>query len=212
MLRLLEIVSLAGAEPVNFEPGLSITPEDLAEAEHEVPEDGRPLVVVSPGSRDPRRRWPAKKFAAVADRLAEKGARIIINGDSGDRAAAEETLSEMKRDAQNVCGSLSLNGLAGLLSRAKLLVSNDSGPFHVASAVNTRSVAIFWCGNVLTYGPVCWHRTALHISWRTNCPRCGAHCMYPGCGHTDSFVAEISAEEVMGSALELFQEREAIHA
>lgn len=206
MLRLLEIVSLAGARPVTVEPRLNVIDGDLREAEEVVPENGRPIVVISPGCRDPRRRWPPQKFAAVADLLAGRGARIIVNGDEGDLAPVRETLACMQRDGQSVCGVLSLRGLAGMLARASLLVSNDSGPLHLAYAIGTPCVGVYWFGNMLTYGPVGSRRTAVHISWRLHCPVCGTDCVQSGCPHRDSFVSDVPVKEVAESALELFKE------
>jgi ADP-heptose:LPS heptosyltransferase len=114
----------------------------------------------------------------------------------------------MRSPSQSVTGMLSLAGLAGLLSRAKLIVSNDSGPFHLASAVGTPTVGLFWCGNVPAYGPARTRQTAIHVSWRMDCPVCGEHCMQPGCSHQDSFVSEIPVEEVITSAIELFKQED----
>lgn len=211
MLRLLEIVSLAGATPVCVEPRLSLTGDDFRETDRVVPGEGQPVVVINPGSRDTRRRWPARKFAAVADTMAEKGARIIINGDKGDLGAVEETLYWMRTPAKSVCGVLSLRGLAGLLARASLIVSNDSGPLHLACAIGTPVVGIYWFGNMLTYGPARSRNTALHVSWRLHCPVCGAHCMERDCTHRDSFVSNITVEAVTASAVELYTRAEQNH-
>jgi ADP-heptose:LPS heptosyltransferase len=205
MLRLLEIVSLAGANPVCVEPRLTLTGDDLRESDEVVPGDGRPVAVINPGGRDPRRRWPARKFASVADALAEKGARIIINGDGGDLPAVDETLYWMRRPGKSACGILSLRGLAGLLARARLIVSNDSGPLHLAGALGTPVVGIYWFGNMLTYGPTRSRDTALHVSWRLHCPVCGAHCMERDCMHRDSFVSDVTVEAVTASAAALYQ-------
>ncbi len=207
-LRLLEIVSLAGAGLQKLQPHLRVTDADRAEADRVVPDDGRPVVVINPGSRDPRRRWPARKFAVVADLLARMGAHIVINGDAGDADAVRETEYWMHSSHQTVRGVLSLSGLAGLLSRTRLLLTNDSGPLHLAAAVGTPTVGIYWCGNVLTYGPLQCRTTAVHIAWRFHCPVCGEHCMQPGCRHQDSFVADVPAEEVMASATELYRQED----
>ncbi|OGW35477.1 MAG: hypothetical protein A2010_12365 [Nitrospirae bacterium GWD2_57_9] len=205
-LRLLEIVSLAGARPADIRPRLAVTGRDLDEARDVVPENGRPLAVINPGSRDHRRRWPARKFAKVADRLSCMGARIIINGDRGDAAAVEETEYWMREKAESVCGTLSLGGLAGLLTRARLLVSNDSGPLHLANALGTSAVGIYWCGNVPAYSPVSCRNTVIHISWRMHCPVCGVHCMDRDCRHRDSFVADVPVKDIAESAIDLLRE------
>jgi ADP-heptose:LPS heptosyltransferase len=127
-----------------------------------------------------------------------------VNGVAYESQAVHDMMSWMRSPAESICGSLSLRGLAGLLKRARLLISNDSGPYHLANAVGTPSVGLYWCGNVSTFGPVFTSRTALHISWRVHCPVCGVHCMQENCAHRDSFVAEIPAQEVIASSFELF--------
>lgn len=146
----------------------------------------------------------------VADVFARMGARIVINGDAGDTDAVRETEYWMHASHQTVCGILSLSGLAGLLNRTRLLLTNDSGPLHLAAAIGTPTVGIYWCGNVLTYGPLQCRTTAVHIAWRFHCPVCGEHCMQPGCGHQESFVADIPAEEVMASATELYRQEDRV--
>ncbi|HYT25358.1 MAG TPA: glycosyltransferase family 9 protein, partial [Actinomycetota bacterium] len=61
VLRLLEVVSLVGAAPVTLEPRVAVTAADRAESRAALPGDGRPLVAIHPGARDPRRRWPPER-------------------------------------------------------------------------------------------------------------------------------------------------------
>jgi ADP-heptose:LPS heptosyltransferase len=111
----------------------------------------------------------------------------------------------MQYKAQDVCGCLSLNGLTGLLSRCSVVVSNDTGPLHLARAVGTATVGIYWCGNLITAGAMTrkFHYPA--ISWRLNCPVCDVDCTRSRCEHTASFVDDVSTQEVTASALDLLQ-------
>src|SRR5438067_6931043 len=77
-LRFLEVVALVGATTRSSEPRISVTAQDLAEAERVVPPAGRPLVALHPGATDPRRWWPADRFAAVGDPLASAGAHVVV--------------------------------------------------------------------------------------------------------------------------------------
>ena len=110
----------------------------------------------------------------------------------------------MKVEAQNLCGRLSLSGLTGLLSRCYMLVSNDSGPLHLAAAVGTATVGIYWCFNLINAGPITRLRHRPLVSWRLTCPVCGDDRSRASCDHRASFVAGIPTEEVAVAALDLF--------
>ncbi|HET7095591.1 MAG TPA: glycosyltransferase family 9 protein, partial [Thermomicrobiales bacterium] len=96
IFRYLEAAALVGARPVGFTPRLAVIAGDLAEAEAVVPEDGRPLVALHPGATDPRRRWPPAKFAAVGDRLAASGARVVVTGTSEERPLVDAVRAAMR--------------------------------------------------------------------------------------------------------------------
>lgn len=201
--RLLEVVQLVGARPVEIEPRIALTERDLRESCEAAPETGRPLVVLHPGAGDPRRRWPADRFAAVADALARRGCQIALVGVAEERPVARAVLESMRAEALDQCGALSLNGLAGLLARAALVIANDSGPRHLAEALGTPTVGLYWCGNLINAGPVfrTYHRP--HLSWRLNCPVCGQNTLHDPCGHQESIVDEIPVDAVTASALDV---------
>jgi ADP-heptose:LPS heptosyltransferase len=205
VLRFLEIASLVGAAPVQLEPRIRLLESDLAESAVLLPYTQAPLVVLHPGASDTRRRWPAHKFAAVGNSLAWSGARVVVTGNQPEVGLADEVIQAMSAPALNLAGRLSLGGLAGLLSRSSVVISNDSGPLHLARAVGTPTVGIYWCGNMINAGPVtrALHRTA--VSWRLDCPVCGLNCTRSSCEHNDSFVAEVPDVEVRMAAMELLE-------
>jgi ADP-heptose:LPS heptosyltransferase len=205
VIRNLEVVGLVGARPVTLEPRVAVTPADLAEAAALVPDDGRPLAVVHPGVGDERRRWPAASFAAVARALASAGARVLLTGTRQDLALCAEVAALAGGAAADVCDRLSLGGLAGLLSRCRVVVANDTGPLHLAAAVGAATVGVYWCGNVVIAGPMTQARHRAVISWRLACPVCGVDCTSGSCDHRVSFVAEAPLAEVLGHALELLR-------
>ncbi len=126
-----------------------------------------------------------------------------MTGDGAERGLAEAVVAAMRAPARSVAGRLPLGGLTGLLARCAVVVSNDSGPLHLAAAVGARTAGIFWCGNLINGGPVSRteHRPA--VSWRLDCPRCGAHCLRERCPHPDSFVTDVPVDEVRSAALAL---------
>jgi ADP-heptose:LPS heptosyltransferase len=206
ILRYLEVVALVGARSPAIEPKLAVTADDRAEARRALPRlVSMPVAVLHPGGTDPRRHWAPEKFAAVGDAVSAAGLRVAVTGSERERPVAEAVLRRMRAPAENLCGRLSLRGLAGLLSYSRLAVANDTGPLHLARAVGTATVGIYWVGNLINAGPVTAARHRTHISWRLHCPVCGKNCITHTCPHHDSFVADVSPEEVIASALELAQ-------
>jgi ADP-heptose:LPS heptosyltransferase len=203
ILRLLEVVKLAGAPAVTLEPRLGVTDADLEEAKRVVPPSEQALVALHAGVGDPRRQWPPHKFAAVGDVLARAGARLVLTGSAEERAITQQVALAMHAPVEDLSGRLSLGGLVGLLSRCKVVVSNDSGPLHVAEAVGAATVGIYWCGNLINAEPMTRTRHRPHLSWELECSICGRNCIYDNCEHRPSFVDRVTVDEVVASALEL---------
>jgi ADP-heptose:LPS heptosyltransferase len=203
--RFLEVAGLVGATPVTLEPRLQVTAADRAEAAAILAADDRPLVVLHPGANDPRRCWPVERLAVVGSELARKGARLAVVGTAAEQPLAERLLATLDGDAVDLTGRLGLGGLVGLLERATLLVGNDSGPRHLAAAVGTATVAVYWCVSLGSYGPLYRARHRAPTAWRLHCPVCGANGLHQDCrsSHAVSFVADITTEEVLAEALDL---------
>ncbi len=205
IMRYLEIAGLLGARTADLEPHLVVTEEDLAEARKVVPEAKGTLVALHPGAGDSRRRWPPEKFAAVGDALAEAGARVAVIGVEEDRPLISGIVDAMEHEAFDLCDRLSLGGLTGLLGRCAVVVSNDSGPLHLAGAAGAATVGIYWGPNFINAGPPNRARHRPALSWRSSCPVCGATLFDNDCGHAVSVVADVPVDEVAGYALELLQ-------
>lgn len=113
-----------------------IAPPDLLER--------HPLVAMHAGARPSARRWPPEYFARVGDTLARRhGARIVLTGGPGEEPIAAAVEARMKTSVLNLAGQTSLGALAALLARCDLVISNDTGPAHVAVALDRPSVTIF---------------------------------------------------------------------
>jgi ADP-heptose:LPS heptosyltransferase len=205
ILRYLEVVSLVGAVQTTLLPQLAVTEADLAEADELAPQGDVPFVLLHPGAGDPRRRWPVEKFASVGSALLWMGAQVAVVGIERDVHLADAIASSISGPVLNLCGRTSLAGLLGLIARASVVISNDSGPLHLATAVGTPTVGIYWCGNMIVAGPLSrtMHRPA--ISWSLHCPVCGLDCTRSACDHEESFVASVPQEEVLTSAIELIK-------
>jgi heptosyltransferase-2 len=107
---------------------------------HEVADDGPPLVALAPGSVWATKRWP---YYADLARLLRGRARVVVLGAREDAALAEEVRAAAGDDAFSAAGTLTLLGSAELLRRCSLVVTNDSAPQHLASAVGTPTITIF---------------------------------------------------------------------
>lgn len=148
IFRNLGLAALLGCTQLLPRLELPLFAEDHTEAdillrELAVNEDAL-LIGIHPGSRSPARRWPTAYFAAVADKLVQRfGARIIVTGSSNEKSIAQTVIERMRTPAMNLAGRTSFGGLAALIGRLHLFISNDSGPAHIACAVQCPSVTIF---------------------------------------------------------------------
>lgn len=205
-LELLEIVGLAGANEWRMVRELQLTSGDREEAAAAFPVAlSRRLVIVHPGSSDPRRRWPVENFAAVADALADAGAVIAVNGTADEAELVSGVIANMRNSASNLTGAMSLSGLCGLIERAAMVLSNDSGPLHLASAIGTPCVGIYWLTNLMEACPLRQHAHRAAMSVRVNCPVCGKENRKTRCEHDVCFVDDVPVEHVTGMALDLFE-------
>jgi ADP-heptose:LPS heptosyltransferase len=103
-----------------------------------------PVVGIHPGARSPARRWPLERFAQVADDLVERfGATIAVTGGPGEEPFANGVQQMMRHACVNLAGKTTLGSLAALIQRCHLFISNDTGPAHVAVALDRPSIAIF---------------------------------------------------------------------
>jgi heptosyltransferase-2 len=107
---------------------------------HEVVDDGPPLVALAPASVWATKRWPY--YAELAKLLGDRS-RVVVLGSADDRSLAEDVRSAGGDGAFSAAGALTLLGSAELIRRCSLVVTNDSAPQHLASAVGTPTITIF---------------------------------------------------------------------
>ena len=151
--------------PGNLLPMLWLLPEEREDTSRRIHE----FLNSEPGTRNPEllvglnpgaaygssKRWEPARFAEVADRLATShGVRIVVFGGIGDRETAREIADAMKHQPELMAGALSLRESMALLSRCRLLITNDSGPMHIAAAFGVPVVAVFGPTDPEATGPV----------------------------------------------------------
>lgn len=111
--------------------------------EHKVRPDEK-FIVIAPGSVWFTKRFPEEKFRNLCDMFSNSGIRIFLAGGKSDKKVSDFILNNSKnRNIVNVTGQLSVPESAELISRASVLVTNDSSPLHMGNAVGTDVIALF---------------------------------------------------------------------
>ncbi len=164
------------------------------------------LVAMHPSASCISKRWMPERFAQVADRLiAERGASVCLVAGADDAPVAQRVAEAMQRPVVNLAGQLSVGELAALLARCRLLVSNDSGPVHIAAAVGTPVVDIFGRNqrglSPLRWGPLGAGHIILHKE--VGCVTCLAH----NCDIEFLCLTSLETEEVYQAAATILTRR-----
>lgn len=111
------------------------------------------------------RRWPREQFARIAARLsATFGAQVVLIGSAAERDYTDGLVRELPRPAAvtNLAGRLTFGELVALVDRSEVLVTNDSGPLHVASALDVPTIALFGPETPVRYGPLATEQLTLY--------------------------------------------------
>ena len=98
--------------------------------------------------------WPPENFAQLADKIIENHqAEIIIMGDFSEKEIAQKILKNMRQEAVDLSGMTTIGELSALLSKMKLVITNDGGPLHIAAALGKKTVSFFGPVDSKVYGP-----------------------------------------------------------
>jgi heptosyltransferase II len=140
----------------SFEPGpmkVSLSPQARALADDALRGVPSPAVALAPGARWATKRWPAERFAEVADALAAEGCAIVLCGGPGDRDAFAAFRAATRARVAADLSFLPVDALAASIAKVQLLVACDSGPVHLATAVGTPALALFGPTSTARWGP-----------------------------------------------------------
>jgi heptosyltransferase-2 len=134
-----------GVETIDPTPRLVVTESQQREADGILKDVDGPFVLLNPGASKTKKRWPAESFAQAADRLAQAcNVRIVINGAPSEAALVRQIIDA---SACNPIGlqdrGITLGSLKGVIGRAALMITNDTGPRHIAAALGTPMVSLF---------------------------------------------------------------------
>jgi heptosyltransferase-2 len=176
--RYLDLISFLGGSRDLVQPRIWFAVEELSPLKKFVHDDGEPFIGINSGAEyGPAKRWPAERFAEVAKRVSEQlDCRWLLFGGPGDTAIAgqiEQALRGYNSDPDfvvNVAGKTSLLELCELIRFCRVLLTNDTGPMHLATAVGTPLVAIFGSTSPELTGPLGQH--AMVINAEVECTPC----------------------------------------
>jgi len=192
--RYLRIAAAAGCDDNPIEFPFALTDSDRA-AVREMTGD-EPYAVLLPGANWATKRWPIENFAALVEPIRERfGLRSIVAGGPDTIDLAKSIPS-----AVGLAGKTNLPQLVALLERSSLVIANDSGPMHIASALGKPLVTIFGPTNPIRTGP--YDRPDSVVRVDIPCSPCYSR----QCSHT-SCLRWLTIEPVLATAAEQLQNR-----
>jgi lipopolysaccharide heptosyltransferase II len=177
---------------------------DLAWARGVVSGLGRqdaPVVVIHPGCSCPSRTYPPKSFGRAARELAgELGARIIWTGGAREIELIERIRARLVEPGLSLAGQTDLSRLAAIVGACDAVVTNNTGPMHVAAALGTPVAAIF----ALTNPPLEWHPWKVSYRLLNHSVEC-APCYHRVCPIDHACIRGVTAADITRAVQELLE-------
>jgi ADP-heptose:LPS heptosyltransferase len=163
---------------------------------------GRPLVGLHVSGGRAIKQWDPERFAEVARRLVGSvGATIVLTGSGGDRPLVDIVKRRLlPARVIDVAGHVDLLTLAGILERLDVLITGDTGPMHLATAVDTPVVAVFGPSDSVRYGPRGRHDRVVRVD--LPCAPCNRIRLPPArcAGHIPDCLALVTTDSVFNAA------------
>ncbi|MCL5411145.1 MAG: glycosyltransferase family 9 protein [Patescibacteria group bacterium] len=159
IIRNLKVLKVIGIDSDDVAVDFPITKEDKEallrlEKAYRFPV-GKKLVAFHPGSKAPTRRWNPLSFTQLADEMVGRlGVQLILTGGPQEEGLVNQIQTAMKEKAVNLAGKTTLGSLAALFEKLSLLITNDTGPAHIAYALGTKSVTIFGGADPRRWAPL----------------------------------------------------------
>lgn len=201
--RYLGLAHHLGLSPKWEPPFLIPTPSDQALAQaffQGVSPSARLLIGLNPNASWEGKRWPADKFAQLADLLIqEQKGQLLFFGATQDSEYVKKVMAMMSCPALSVAGETSLGQMAALIQACDLFISNDSGPMHMACALNVPTLAIMGPTKIEMFRP--WASLSRVVHQPLNCTPCQhentAYCQHFLC------INSIAVEDVYEAVREM---------
>ncbi|MBL8152136.1 MAG: lipopolysaccharide heptosyltransferase II [Blastocatellia bacterium] len=157
-------------------------------------------VAINPGATNSRaKRWPAERFGALADKLIDVGFEVVFIGAGNELDITQAAVATMRQKAKILTGKTSLSESIAFLSICDLLISNDTGPAYIASAIDRPTLTIFGPTNEQMIRP--FGKNAQMIRHKVDC----APCMLRECPIDHRCMTGISVDMVMSYALSMLK-------
>lgn len=163
----------------------------------------KPLAIIHPGTSSfgKFKRWQAKNYAALADRLIrELNYSVVFTWGTSELDIVEEILSSMHCQAVIACKTTSATQLIALLQSAHLFVGGDTGPTHIASCIGIPTIAIFGPKDPVIYAP--YGKNAVIVKKDIPCSPCEKR----SCDHV-TCINSISPDDVFDAACKLNEKK-----
>ena len=181
-------------------PSLTVHPEAHASISERLRAEGvpfgQPILGIAPGASSAVKRWPAEYFAALADRCQREFAtHILLIGSRHDQSTAATIANAMDTPPLDWTGTIDLSLLPSVFSHCHTVVSNDSGPMHVASATGTPTTGLFGPTHPkLGFSPMGPEDSALTLD--LGCSPCSLHGNRPCWKKTNACLNDLSVDYV----------------
>jgi heptosyltransferase-2 len=185
---------------VSGEPDASLAcPDAWADRGTALLGDAGPWIGVNAGAFfGTAKRWLPERFAAAAALVARRtGARVAIVGSAAERPLGEQVAAQLGGSTRVLCGETTLADLVGVLRQLLVLLTNDSGPMHLAAALGTPLVAVFGSTDWAETAPV--SQRARVVREETEC----APCKLRECPIDHRCMTRVAVGSVAAAALEL---------
>ncbi len=115
---------------------------------------GKKIIGLVPGASDDTKRWPVEKFSELAGNLTKNDDyKVIVFGDENEKELGRQIFDHAGPGCKDLTGKTSLDQLSALISKCSLLVTNDTGPMHLAAAVGTPVIGLFFTTHFVETGP-----------------------------------------------------------
>jgi lipopolysaccharide heptosyltransferase II len=160
----------------------------------------RPYIVVHPGATAASRRYPAERFGIAAEGICrDSGCQVVYTGGHDEQALVAQAQAQMSAPSISLAGQLTLGELASLIAGAQVTVCNNSGPAHIAAALETPVVVLYAMTNP-QHTP--WRARAHVLNHDVPC----RNCLKSACpqGHHDC-LRKVQPDEVIEAALDLIE-------
>lgn len=193
----LHMLAQCGVTTTGKQQTLALRPDEIRWAAETFPQ-GR-FVVINPGAAyGSAKRWVPERFAEVADCLVSRyGLSVVLSGGPGEIEIGADIAKAMRSPHQNVIGKTSVRQMMALLAASSLMITNDSGPMHVAAAFGVPMVAIFGPTDHTTTSP--WGTRTQIVRHAVEC----SPCMLRQCPIDHRCMQRVTVEDVLSAAAAL---------